>query len=155
MRDVFDTLFELQRAYLDCVRQGLQAEDAHPRQGPILALLLAMDGASQAELVRKLNVSAATVAVSVARLERLGLVRREKNQHNQRANALALTPHGREQAERLRAAMQRACGLALKDVPPEELIRMELLMRDMCDHLREAARNLAVTDVSETDNQDP
>ena len=153
MRDVFETLFELQRAYLDCVRQSLQAEDAHPRQGPILELLLAMDGASQAELVRKLNVSAATVAVSVARLERLGLVHREKNQHNQRANALALTPRGREQAERLRDAMQRACGLALQDVPQEELIRMETVMNDMCEHLRSAARKLAVVDEPAAENR--
>ena len=154
MRDVFETLFALQRAYLDCVRQSLQAEDAHPRQGPILVLLLAMDGASQAELVRKLNVSAATVAVSVARLERLGLVRREKNQHNQRANVLALTPHGREQAERLRAAMQRACNLALQDVPQDERIRLEALMSGMCDHLRTAAGKLAVTDEPAPENPD-
>ena len=141
MRDVFEAVFELQRAYLDCVRQSLQAEDAHPRQGPILAMLLAMDGVSQADLVRRLNVSAATVAVSVARLERLGLVHREKNQHNQRANALALTPRGREQAERLRDAMQRACGLALRNMSPEELTHLEMTMNSMCENLRAAVHS--------------
>ena len=145
----------MQHVFFEAVRSQLEGTEVHPRQGPILGLLLHNDGISQADLVREMHVSAATVAVSISRLEKLGYVTRVRNQHNQRANALALTPHGREQAERLRAAMQRACGLALKDVPPEELIRMEILMRDMCDHLREAARKLAVTDVSETDNQDP
>ena len=135
MRDVFEGLFELQRAYLDYVRQGLCAQDAHPRQGPILVLLLAMNGASQAELVRSLNVSAATVAVSVARLERLGYVRRERNQQNQRANALALTESGREQANRLQTAMRDACAQALRGLNEEDLTRLSTLLACMTDNL--------------------
>ena len=136
MRNLLEGLFELQRAYLEHMRQTLGADCAHPRQGPILWLLLTMQGASQAELTRKLNVSAATVAVSIGRLERLGLVLRERNQRNQRAYRLTLTSEGRKQAETLRMAMQAAYDTAVKGIPETELDPLCALIHTMTDNLR-------------------
>lgn len=136
MRDVFSALFELQREYLEHVRQTLGSDSAHPKQGPILALLLAMDGVSQADLMRSLGVSAATVAVSISRLERLGYVRRERNQRNQRANVLALTDAGREQAQKLQAAMREACQLALDNISQAEMAAFSATLDHMAANLR-------------------
>ncbi|HNW85467.1 MAG TPA: MarR family winged helix-turn-helix transcriptional regulator [Candidatus Limiplasma sp.] len=136
MQDVFGALFELQREYLEHVRHALGDDSAHPRQGPILGLLLAADGVSQADLMRKLGVSAATVAVSVARLERLGYVRRERNQRNQRANVLALTEAGRAQAERLQQAICLTCGDALEGIAEEELACFTQVLAQMTRNLK-------------------
>ena len=136
MQDVFCELFELQREYLEHVRLALGNDSAHPRQGPILGLLLAMEGVSQVDLVRQLGVSAATVAVSIARLERLGYVRRERNQRNQRANVLALTEEGRAQAERLQCAISQTCGDALAGIAEEDIARFTDLLMQMIRNLK-------------------
>ncbi|MDD3411350.1 MAG: MarR family winged helix-turn-helix transcriptional regulator [Eubacteriales bacterium] len=135
-RELCQGLLELQRYYFDCLRGLLSEGDhAHPRQGPILALLLRMDGSSQAELVRQLGVSAATVAVSVARLERLGYVCRERNMHNQRANILRLTDEGRAEATRLENAMKNVSTTALEGFSDEEQQRLMGYFMRMKDNL--------------------
>lgn len=124
------------RLCFDCARQ--QAGDdmnLHPRQGPVLGMLLKRDGISQAELARMLHVTAATVAVSVARLEKLGYVRREKNEHNQRANVLKLTDEGRHEAQRMQNVMQQVRDVALDGFSPEELKQMERICLRMIDNL--------------------
>lgn len=135
MQDFFQKLFTLRQEYLDCVRHEMSGMGAHPRQGPILGLLLSMDGASQADLVREMGVSAATVAVSLARLEKLGYVKRERNQQNQRANILALTLEGRLQAQRVQQAMEQAGMLAVAGLTDAECEQFAFLMQKMIDNL--------------------
>ena len=139
MRDIMEGLLELQHAYDDHMRQHLGADCAHPRQAPILCLLLSMDGVSQAELMRELNVSASTVAISIGRLERLGYVRRERNSRNQRAYVIGLTPEGRRQALTLRQAMQAACCAAARGMGEGELRQLMSLIYRMTDNLRGAS----------------
>lgn len=136
MRDVLDRVFELQRAYLDHMRQSLGADCAHPRQGPILCLLLQSEGVSQADLMRSLGVSAATVAISIGRLVRLGYVRRQRNPHNSRAYLLSLTADGRMQAERLRMAMRGAGEAAALGISDAELAQFCALLARLTDNLR-------------------
>ncbi|MCL1855389.1 MAG: MarR family transcriptional regulator [Clostridia bacterium] len=84
-------------------------------------MLLHHQGLSQADLRREMKVSAATVAVSLARLEKLGFVTRERNRSNQRANVLMLTEKGVEAAICLQGAMQRVGQAALAGFSEEEL----------------------------------
>lgn len=124
------------RLYFDSVRVQLGGDmNVHPRQGPVLALLMSGDGLSQAELARRLHVSAATVAVSVARLERLGYVRREKNSQNQRANVLMLTETGRREAEVLQEALARVQEAATRDFTDDERRQMQGFCDRMADNL--------------------
>ena len=137
-----DFFGELPKLYFACLRRRMNGEEhAHPRQGPILCLLLSRDGMSQADLVRKLDVSAATVAVSIARLVRLGYVTRERNMRNQRANTLYLTEKGRAEADRMRQAMDALCGVALAGMSPEERQTLAQLVRRMEENLRQSYEN--------------
>ena len=135
MRAVLDNLCALQRAYLEYMRNYLGADCAHPKQGPILCMLLELEGTSQAELTRRLNVSAATVTVSIGRLERLGYVRRHRNPQNRRAYELTLTAEGYAQAVKLNRAMNSACKQAVIDISPIELNRLCELLERMADNL--------------------
>ena len=49
----------------------------------------------------------------------------------------------------------RITAVRYREAGTEKRLEGDVFFSSMCDHLREAARNLAVTDVSETDNQDP
>ena len=114
----------LQHTFFRSIHAQLHETNVHPRQGPILSLLLRHEGFSQADLTREMNVSAATVAVSVSRLEKLGFVTRVRNQNNQRANILALTPSGRQEALRLQDIMQQAMQAAVQGFTDEEIKEM-------------------------------
>jgi len=121
---LFKSVLGLQHAFFESVRSQMWDVPVHPRQGPILALLLHQQGLSQADLRREMKVSAATVAVSLSRLEKLGYVTRERNQSNQRANVLALTEKGEEAAMRLQEAMQQVRQAALTGFNEEELQKL-------------------------------
>lgn len=97
-----------------------QALPVHPRQGPMLSMLLRHDGATQSDVARQFDIAPATVAVSVARLEKLGLLRREPLAGDSRVNCLYLTPEGREMAQKLEDALRQVEIEALEGFTPEE-----------------------------------
>ncbi len=139
LREVFRHMFNMQRVYFDCARIRLGNDmSVHPRQGPIMGLLLHNDGLSQADLMRRLNVTAATVAVSISRLEKLGYVRRERNERNQRANVLMLTEMGRAEARKLEAALREVQNVALDGFTEDELQSIEAycgrMTKNLCAH---------------------
>ncbi|MBJ3775520.1 MarR family winged helix-turn-helix transcriptional regulator [Acuticoccus mangrovi] len=60
-------------------------------QFPILLELWAEDGLTQAALVERLDVEQATIANTLSRMERDGLVRRVPHPHDRRARCVVLT----------------------------------------------------------------
>ncbi|MEG0740986.1 MAG: MarR family transcriptional regulator [Clostridia bacterium] len=118
---LFFNLARMQRFYFEVVREKIGDQPIHPKQGPILGALMHHDGLSQADLVRMLGVRAATVAVSIGRLEKLGFVKREHDEHNRRAYVLALTEAGRSEAEMVQNAMEEVRDGALMDFTDQEL----------------------------------
>lgn len=129
-------MFRLQHVFFEAVRSQLDGAEVHPRQGPILGLLLHRDGISQADLVREMRVSAATVAVSISRLEKLGYVTRVRNQRNQRANVLALTDQGRKEAMRLERLMLDIGQAALEGFSESDKIATASLFEQMVENIR-------------------
>ena len=100
---------------------------AQPRQAPVLAVLARGGEMSQAEVARALNVTAATVAVSAARLEKLGYVARRVNEDNRRANVIGLTEAGKAEARRLGDLMDRASREALRGLTAGERAELSRL----------------------------
>ena len=68
-------------------------------QPPILMLLYKNDGMSQKEMARALNLSPATMTVTLKRMEKAGLVLREMDEHDQRILRVHLSEKGREMCE--------------------------------------------------------
>ena len=95
---------------------------------------------SQAEVARALNVTAATVAVSAARLEKLGYVARRVNEDNRRANVIGLTEAGKAEARRLGDLMDRVSREALCGLTAEERARMLRLCDVITGNLRAGER---------------
>ncbi len=137
MEGLAASMLGIARLYFDCVSAQLgEAEHVHPRQAPILGMLLHNEGMSQADLARALKVTPATVAVSAARLERLGLICRRRNARNQRANVLALTQTGRAKAQRLLEAMEAVRLAAFEGFSEEELAQLDSYCARMTQNLR-------------------
>lgn len=136
MHEFFERISGVQRLFFECIRKQIGTEGVHPRQGPILGMLLLHDGMSQVDIVHKLQVSAATVAVSISRLEKLGFVTRQRRENNQRANILTLTEKGRAEALRMQQLMREIGKVALEDVSEEEIAEMEYSLGKITKNLQ-------------------
>ena len=122
------------RLYFEKARGEMGGEiGAQPRQAPVLGVLARGGEMSQAEVARALNVTAATVAVSAARLEKLGYVARRVNEDNRRANVIGLTEAGKAEARRLGDLLDRVSREALRGLTAQE----RALLGSLCERVTE------------------
>ena len=107
--------------YQACVFHLLAGEELHPSQLPILWAIAQTGRISQGQVARVLGVSRAAVAVSAKRMERAGLVYREKGAGDQRRTMVALTPKGEGVAQRARARQEELLARRLEGFTQEEM----------------------------------
>ena len=87
------------RMYYSRIQSQLAEVGLYRGQPPILMLLYKNDGMSQKEMARALNLSPATMTVTLKRMEKAGLVLREMDEHDQRILPVHLSEKGREMCE--------------------------------------------------------
>ena len=87
------------RMYYSRIQSQLAEVGLSRGQPPILMLLYKNDGMSQKEMARALNLSPATMTVTLKRMEKAGLVLREMDEHDQRILRVHLSEKGREMCE--------------------------------------------------------
>ena len=87
------------RMYYSRIQSQLAEVGLYRGQPPILMLLYKNDGMSQKEMARALNLSPATMTVTLKRMEKAGLVLREMDEHDQRILRVHLSGKGREMCE--------------------------------------------------------
>ncbi|HON92474.1 MAG: MarR family transcriptional regulator [Phycisphaerae bacterium] len=124
----------LRAAYWAMHRQteaSLAANGVTADQFVLLSLLAEQDGITQQELVRRASSDANTVRAMLVRLERRGLVTRQRHPTDGRALSVTLTCKGRQTHERLwqqsesvRAGLLAALGLQNSDALLEFLNRI-------------------------------
>ena len=128
--------------YQSCMFHLLAGEDLPPSQLPILWAIAQTGAISQGQVARVLGVSRAAVAVSAKRMERAGLVRREKGAGDQRRTMVALTPKGEEVARRARAHQERLLARRLEGFTQEEMVCLMNLYQRMNDNLERYRQEL-------------
>lgn len=125
-RDELETAFigsvsalrrELRRVYdRELAPTGLSLAYAHP-----LVLIAEHPTLSQRELAERLEIEGPTLVRLLHQLGSMGLVKREQNPNDHRANTLHLTAAGRATAKRLRRAMDGVRARLLAGVSDDEL----------------------------------
>ena len=100
--------------------RALQPLGLSPGQFPTLLALWHHDGQSQAELVRAVGVEQATLALTLNRMERDGLIRREPNPKDSRSRLIYLTRLAKGLEHPAIAAAAQVNARALADVTDEE-----------------------------------
>lgn len=76
-------------------------------QLPILEYVIDHNQCTQRELAETLQVSAPSIATSVKRMQKTGLLKKETDQKDLRCTRISITEKGREQAERCRRAFNQ------------------------------------------------
>ncbi len=107
-----------------------------PAQFVVLLELWSEDGLTQRELVNRLAVEQATMANTLTRMERDGLITREPHPTDKRASVTRLTDKARALAGEATNAAQRVNDRALQDVDREEFEVFLKTARKMIGALR-------------------
>ena len=107
-----------------------------PGQFPILLELWKQDGQNQKMLVQAIDVEQATLANTLARMERDGLVRRIADPDDQRSRRIHLTEKAKRLEQEATAAANAVNEMALKDMPPSGKQALLKTMRAMIAHLK-------------------
>lgn len=128
--------------YQSCVFQLLAGQELHPGQLPILWTIGQLGRVSQGQVARALGVSRAAVAVSAKRLEKAGLVRREKEPDDQRRTMIALTEKGEAVAQGARNCQEELLSHRLEGFSQEELSCLMGFYRRMNQNLERYRQGL-------------
>lgn len=117
------------RQFAILLGEGLKPLGIAPAQFPILLELWQKDGLSQQELVERADLKQATIANTLARMERDGLITREPNPDDARSRLIMLTEQARalQQQSEVRGPMAQLgilkCRLLLRS--SESSLRFE------------------------------
>ena len=108
----------------------------HPGQLPILKLLYDRDGISQTEISRKLSNRPSTVTVSLKRLEKMDLVRREADRKDQRIVRVYLTDRARDLFRRIPAMLEANEKLLLEGMSEAEVCLLKRLLKQVLENMQ-------------------
>jgi DNA-binding MarR family transcriptional regulator len=113
----------------------LQRHGVALAQWAILLFLYAKDGQTQRELSRVVAIEPPTVARTIDRMVRDGLVRREPHPHDGRATRIRLTPRALALRDELAAESMAGNQLAARVLSADELETLKTLLRRVIDGL--------------------
>jgi DNA-binding MarR family transcriptional regulator len=118
----------------------LQRHGVALAQWAILLFLYAKDGQTQRELSRVVAIEPPTVARTIDRMVRDGLVRREPHPHDGRATRIRLTPRALALREELATESMAGNEFAARVLRAEELETLKTLLRRVIDGLTDEGR---------------
>jgi len=106
-----------------------------PGQFPVAIELMANDGATQRELCERVRIDQSTMASTLKRMERNGVIVRKACAHDGRQSTIHMTAKGRnlfEAAVRNAAAVNR---IAFESLDPAVTVQLRAALRHIADHL--------------------
>jgi DNA-binding MarR family transcriptional regulator len=108
-----------------------------PGQFAPLVMLFEQDGLTQAELCRRINVEQPTMANTLQRMERDGLIRRKDDAADKRRALVYLTPRAREMQAKVMESARAVSNQAVKGLSAADQDDMFRLMARMVDNLKD------------------
>jgi MarR family transcriptional regulator, transcriptional regulator for hemolysin len=108
---------------------------AWPGQIPLLLWLLEEDGAIQKELVQRSKMEQSTVAEHLDRMERDGLVHRERGKDDRRKYRFYLTPKGRAATRDLIRLLETGAQVFTKGIAKDDLAVCTRVIRQIIARL--------------------
>lgn len=139
-RNGIDVLFiQLMHQYTVMGYKKFAKLGVHPGQLPVLKVLSRGEGITQRELAERIRVKPPTITVTVQRLEKAGLVRRESDWLDQRKSRIFLTAQGREIVDQMIEICQESEALLIGGFSDKELERLRGYFLRMMENLKQAA----------------
>ena len=125
----------LARLFEAALRQRIAAHGVVPGQFPALLALYENDGRTQRELCDIASVDQSTMAKTLTRMRRDGLLREEPGPGDRRRTRYHLTPHARSLEPALAAAGHDIITQATRGIPAARLAAFNQTLTDMTRNL--------------------
>lgn len=109
----------------------------HPKQVPLIGLVYHKEGISQKEISQALQISPPTVAVSIKRLEKAGIIERRADERDQRLSRIFLTREGRSVTEKVRECIKEKEKLLFQGFSESEICLLRRFFLQMIQNLEE------------------
>ena len=126
LEDLFRIIFHMQH---NCVKKEFEKggiiKASHP---PILFLLrhgTKNMAASQKEIADRLGISTPTVAISIKRMEKAGLLHKVADESDLRRNLITLTENGKRQVDEAQDVFEEADARMFQGFSPEDCERLK------------------------------
>lgn len=132
---LFHTLLHAGDLVEDQLRRRLAVHNLHPRQARILDALSLLGEASQADLAREFNVTAASMSTMTTRLISAGFISRTPDPEEARSNILQLTDRGKDILNDVYQAWQEIDELIAARIGPDKAIALQELTLELRDAL--------------------
>lgn len=126
----------LNRLYDRCLQDALKAFGVAPGQFAPLVMLFEEDGLTQAELCRRINVEQPTMANTLERMERDGLIRRKADSNDRRRAHVFLTPRAKDIQAQVMEAARAVSNRAVSRLSAGEQDEMFRLLARMVENLK-------------------
>ena len=109
----------------------------HPKQVPLIGLVYCREGISQKEISQALRISPPTVAVSIKRLEKAGIIERPAHGKDQRLSRIFLTEKGRAVTGKVRECIKEKEKALFKGFSESEVCLLRRFFLQMIQNLEE------------------
>ena len=97
----------------------------YPGQGRILHTIAELNGSTQKEIAEKLNISPASMAVSIQRMQKAGVVEKVADKVDKRSNRIHITNRGRRTMTDSLSEFIRFDNTLLNGFAPEEISQLD------------------------------
>lgn len=118
-----------------CARRALKAHGLHVGQPAMLEFVYENPGCSQREIADNAHVTPASVAASVKRLEKAGMLVRRGDTADTRCNRVYITPLGKRELTACREALRALDESMVNAIAPQDAQRLADCLQKMCEHL--------------------
>lgn len=126
----------LGRLYDRRLQDVLKDYGVAPGQFAPLVMLFEQDGLTQAELCRRINVEQPTMANTLQRMERDGLIKRKSDTADKRRTLVHLTPRAREMQAKVMESARAVSNQTVKGLSVSDQDDMFRLVARMVDNLK-------------------
>ena len=149
MNELNEKLMEQFRKYQVLMHQGMrrfaprgQKEDPHHGQGKVLVMLAENDGVSQKLLTEQSGIRPASLSELIIKLERNGLVERQRNEEDKRNRNVYLTEEGRALAETIKSRKDESADFLFDVLSEEEKETLTVLFDKLITSLEDKVADM-------------
>ena len=126
----------LGRLYDRQLQDALKSYGVAPGQFAPLVMLFEQDGLTQADLCRRINVEQPTMANTLTRMERDGLIKRKADSADKRRSLVFLTPKAKEVQNKIMEAARGVSSRTMSNLSPAEQDDVFRLFSKMTENLK-------------------
>ena len=133
---MMDLIWTFQKLFLRKLKRDLDLP-FHPRRLPFLVVVVKNPGIAQKDIAKSLNIEPPTVAITLKRMEKDGLVTRKNDLYDRRILRVYPTEKAEEVYKDMKEKVSKLEGKVLKHFDSKDVSCVEEFFRKMIDLLSE------------------